>query len=122
MDDTRRNDRLRQDYRRKRRKRRKKRVLPKVIFLIAAITVMCYFGIRIIVPFFSNDLGTSTELQTNSENSHSETVESNLKIMFSRKSTSIWNIYIVHMQYWLNWILEMFLRSITARIKFILLL
>lgn len=76
MDDTRRNDRLRQDYRRKRRKRRKKRVLPKVIFLIAAITVMCYFGIRIIVPFFSNDLGTSTELQTNSANSHSETVES----------------------------------------------
>ena len=46
----------------------------------------------------------------------------NLKIMFSRKSTSIWNIYIVHMQYWLNWILEMLLRSITARIKFILLL
>ena len=76
MDDTRRNDRLRQDYRRKRRKRRKKRVLPKVIFLIAAITVMCYFGIRIIVPFFSNDLGTSTELQTNSANSHSETGES----------------------------------------------
>lgn len=37
---------------------------------------MCYFGIRIIVPFFSNDLGTSTELQTNSANSHSETGES----------------------------------------------
>ena len=30
----------------------------------------------IIVPFFSNDLGTSTELQTNSANSHSETGES----------------------------------------------
>ena len=72
MENTGRNVRLRQHCR-KRRKRRKKRVLPKVIFLIAAITVMCYFGIRIIVPFFSNDLGTSTELQTNSANSHSET-------------------------------------------------
>lgn len=76
MDDTRRNDRLRQDYRQKRRKRRKKRVLPKVIFLIAAITVMYYFGSKIIVPFLLDDFGTSTELQTNSANSHSETVES----------------------------------------------
>ena len=81
MDDTRRNDRLRQDYRRKRRKRRKKRVLPKVIFLIAAITVMCYFGIRIIVPFFSNDLGTSTELQTINEqiSNFAQTYPTNLK-------------------------------------------
>ena len=42
-----------------------------------------------------------------------------LKIMFSRKSTSIWNICIVRTQYWLNWIPERFLRSITARTKFI---
>lgn len=123
MDDTRRNDRLRQDYRRKRRKRRKKQCSPESYFLIAAITVMCYFGIRIIVPFFSNDLGTSTELQTNSANSHSETGESESENnVFIRKSTSIWNIYIVQYATLVELDLEMLLRSITARIKFILLL
>lgn len=67
MDSTKRNDKWCQDYGRKRRKRRKKRVIPKAIFLIAAITITFYFGSKIIVPFLSDDFGTLTELQTNSE-------------------------------------------------------
>ena len=46
-----RNVRLRQQYRRKKRKRRKKRVLTEAVFLMAAISVVC-FGAILIVLFF----------------------------------------------------------------------
>ena len=42
-------------------------------------------------------------------------------LCYVKENPITWKIP-THMQYWLNWILEMLLRSITARIKFILLL
>ena len=71
MKNTGRNVRLRQQYRRKKRKRRKKRVLTEAVFLMAAISVVC-FGAILIVLFFADDPGTSTKLRTAAENGHSE--------------------------------------------------
>ena len=73
MKNTGRNVRLRQQYRRKKRKRRKKRVLTEAVFLMAAISVVC-FGAILIVLFFADDPGTSTKLRTAPENGYSESV------------------------------------------------
>ena len=73
MKNTGRNVRLHQQHRRKKRKRRKKRVLTEAVFLMAAIFVVC-FGAILIVLFFVDDPGTSTKLRTAPENGYSESV------------------------------------------------
>ena len=51
MKNTGRNVRLHQQYRRKKRKRRKKRVLTEAVFLMAAISVVCFDAILIVLFF-----------------------------------------------------------------------
>lgn len=118
MKNTGRNVRLHQQYRRKKRKRRKKRVLTEAVFLMAAISVVC-FGAILIVLFFADDPGTSTKLRTAAENGHSESVVPDSENhVFPEINIDLEHLY-SRTQYWLNWIPERFLRSITAGTKFI---
>ena len=58
-----RNVRARQDNRRKRRKRRKNHMIPKGLFLITAISLICFFMVKTAAPPSSDDLGLPAETE-----------------------------------------------------------